>query len=76
MHWLDQMRPQLPCARPKLAALTLSPRPPCRLALNPADDEAFLRVLNVPPRRLGEKLQVGPVVCDCLAGDGLFAKAV
>jgi superfamily I DNA/RNA helicase len=28
----------------------------CRLSLNPNDDPAFERVLNVPPRRLGPKL--------------------
>ena len=44
-----------------------------RLALNPADDGAFLRVYNTPPRRLGDakaafitrltELQVGIYVC-------------
>ncbi len=29
----------------------------CRLAINPHDDAAFLRVLNVPVRRIGDALR-------------------
>jgi superfamily I DNA/RNA helicase len=48
----------LPCTSRRPPPLTNQACCACfaRLALNPADDAAFLRVINTPSRRLGDKL--------------------